>query len=129
MSNGDIGNADYYAYDIHKNVVSKGEAINDEAINVSIENILSTLIGERLFLPFFGSPLPLIVFEQITEDSANSLLYELLSALKRWEDRIDIIEEQVEIDIYTNTNRIDLTLPYVIKRTGIKGTFSKKILL
>jgi phage baseplate assembly protein W len=47
--------SDIFAYDMAKNSQTDGELLNEDAINVSIENILMTNRGERVFLPDFGS--------------------------------------------------------------------------
>jgi phage baseplate assembly protein W len=120
---------DDWAYDISKGPTVVGEVLNEDAINVSIENILSTLRGERLFSPYFGSTLPLQVFEQIDVSIAENLLDELLDAIALWEDRITIIKSEIELNILTNENTLTLLIPYIINRNGLTGRFSRKIVL
>lgn len=120
---------DNWAYDISKSVKVEGEVFDDKAINVSIENILSTLRGERLFSPYFGSTLPNQSFEQIDIFNAEDLLIELLEAIELWEDRITIVRNQIEMNILTNEQSMTLVLPYIINRNGLTGRFSRKIVL
>jgi phage baseplate assembly protein W len=120
--------SDTWAYDLHKNPLSDGEAYNEEAINISIENILSTSFGERLFNPNFGSVLPLQVFENINKDSGEMILDEIINNIKQWEDRIFILEKKAKLIIKYDENTLILQIPYVIKRSGVSSTFDKKII-
>jgi len=118
-----------YAYDLSKKTKTKGEVLNEDAINLSIENILSTLRGERLFSPFFGSKLQVQIFESIDIFTARNLLDELLYIIDLWEDRITVIVHQVELDVLTEKNQLNIVIPYIIKRNGLTGTFARKIIL
>jgi len=116
-----------WAYDIHKKVISVGEAYNQDAINQSIENILSTLRGERVFNLKFGTILPRVPFEEIGYQDAVDLLDRLVRAIKRWEKRVIVLENQIEMNVLTEENAITLVIPYMVKRSGLTSTFSKKI--
>lgn len=121
--------SDNFAYDIDKDVRNFGEASNADAINNSIENILLTFTGERIFLPFFGSPLGFVIFENLNDVNGEQILDEIINAIKRWEKRIIIIENEVELNILKDQNAITLVIPYIINRNGLKATFSRKIIL
>jgi len=120
---------DSWAYDLDKQPLTKGEAFDEHAINLSIENILSTLRGERLFNENFGSILPLVLFEQLDYNSAYDLLNSLLSSIRRFEKRITVIKEQVELNILNDNNSFTLVIPYIINRTGLVSRFNKKVVL
>jgi len=119
----------YYAEDISKNVISQGYVYNDKAINNSIENILLTLLGERLFNVGFGSILGVQVFSQLNFGQADALLNELVRVIGIWETRITIIEEDITLDINSDENSMIIIMPYRINRSGLTGTFSRKITL
>lgn len=129
MATFDTEYTDLFAYDMAKNTKKVGEAINEEAINVSIENILLTNYGERIFLPDFGSPVPLMVFETLNETNGEILLNNILEAIKKWESRITLIEEDARMNIKVEENMLTLIIPYQINRNGLTGTFSRKIIL
>jgi len=118
-----------YAYDLDKNILSQGEIINDKAINASIENILSTIRGEKLFSPRFGTILPLVTFEQLNLDSAQELVSILLRDIRRYEKRVTVIKEQVKMDLRTDENSLTIVIPYIINRNGLSSTFARKIVL
>ena len=120
---------DVWATDMSKNVLSKGEEFDEKAINLSIENILSTIIGERVFSPLFGSVLPVTVFEHLNQITAEELLNNLLDAIALWETRVVVITNEIKMNVLTQENALTLIIPYQIIRTELTGTFSKKIVL
>jgi len=116
-----------WAYDIDKNPIDQGEIWDVDCINQSIELILGTLPGERIFNPSFGFGLQYRIFNLFSPDQAESILDEISSALKKWEDRITIIERQMRVIANVDNNSIILIIPYIIKRNQIKSIFKKKI--
>ena len=121
--------SDIFAYDMSKNSQTDGELLNEDAINVSIENILMTNRGERVFLPDFGSVIPLVIFETINQSNGEIILDDIIESIKRWETRITILEDRVKLDVRANENALLLSIPYKIDRNGLTGTFNRKILL
>ena len=117
-----------WAYDMSKNTLTEGEVFNEDAINNSIENILSTSFGERFFNPYFGSILPLQLFENINTDNGEMLLDKIIEAIKTWEDRIVILEKEAKLILQNDDNTLILQLPYIIKRNGKSSTFEKKVI-
>lgn len=124
-----ITNRDRWAYDLSNKPITKGEIWDTDVINQSIENILSTTFGERLFNPNFGSPLTAYLFEGITQENGERLLDSVIESIKRWEDRVYILENQARLFVSQDTNEIRLYLPYRIKRNNIVSNFDKKIIL
>jgi phage baseplate assembly protein W len=118
-----------FAYDLSKNPLSKGEIHDDDVIKQSIELIIATYFGERLFNPYFGSPLGKILFETIDEQKGESLLTDLTDAIKKWEDRITILDSQCRIVLDYNNNSLLLQIFYYINKNNITSVFEKKIIL
>ena len=116
-----------YAQDISKNLISDGYVYNEQAINNSLENILLTLTGERIFNVGFGSILPAQTFSQVSFSQAETLLTELVNVIGFWENRINVVESEIEMIIDKHKNSVILVIPYVISRNGMTGTFSRKI--
>jgi len=116
-----------WAYDIDKNPIDQGEIWDVDCINQSIELILGTLPGERIFNPTFGFGLQYRIFNLFSPEQAESILNEISAALKKWEDRITIIESQMRVIANVDNNSIILIIPYIIKRNQIKSVFKKKI--
>ena len=120
---------DSFAYDLSKNPLSEGEIFDYDVINQSIEMILSTIRGERLFLPQLGSVLPLVIFENINETNGDETLDLILQAIELWEDRIILDKENAELIIVSDMNTIDLIIPYRLNNTNITNTFRRTIIL
>lgn len=119
--------SDHYAYDISKQVLSKGEIYDKDVINQSVEMILTTGFNERVFNLSFGSALPEYLFHFINEDSGELLLDSIIASVQKWEDRIRVTSSAATLQILDDQEAIILTLPYVIKQNGKGGIFKKKI--
>lgn len=119
--------SDKWAYDISKDVISKGEIWNEKAINQSIELILATGFSERLFNPRFGCPLTSYLFESINTISGERLLDDIIAAINLWENRVIVISQMASIRILNDDSSIILTIPYIIKRGNVATKFIKKI--
>jgi phage baseplate assembly protein W len=120
---------DKFAYDISKQALRKGEIWDFDVINQSIELILTTYYGERLFNPYFGSPLANLLGEPMSEQKAESLLVDIINDIKKWEDRITIIENRCQLILDYDNNSIELKLPYYVNKNNIRSIFEKKIIL
>lgn len=116
-----------WAYDLDVDVIKNGEINNEDVISRSIEMIISTQFGERLFNPSFGSGLQFRLFEGINEQNGETILDELIESIKRWEDRIVILENDAKIIINQEMNSIILVIPYINKYTGLTGEFKKRV--
>lgn len=119
--------ADEWAYDMEINGYKGDGIVNIDVINQSIEMILATPPRSRLFNLNFGSTFSLRVFDNITESALQNVLNDTIEAIKRWEDRIVIIQSLVTLDAKSDENTILLTIPYIVKNKDIMGTFSKVI--
>lgn len=83
-----------------------------ELIRDSVKTILLTKLGQRYFVPDFGSNLWSLIFEP--NDKVTSALAEeyARTALREWEKRIDVMQvstERVESELY-------VTVVYRIRR-------------
>jgi len=73
----------------------KGVLVSDiELINQSIDIILSTPIGTRLFLPEFGSRISEVFFEPNDSVLTDYLVLFIHEALAIWETRIKVLKVQ-----------------------------------
>ena len=126
--NFNIENSDRWAYDISKNVISKGEIYSVDVINQSIENILMTYVGERIFNLKFGSNLMLRVFEIASARMGDDLLNDTAKAIQRWDSRIQVIESDMKLTIDVDTHTALIEIPYRVKSTGLTSIFKKKII-
>jgi phage baseplate assembly protein W len=116
-----------YYYDIDKNPIDVGEIWDGDVLNQSIEMILGTMPSERLFNSSFGYGLQYRIFNIMSPDEAESILDEVASAIKKWEDRITLLESQMRIIGSIDKHTMIIVIPYVVKRTGITSIFKKKL--
>lgn len=92
-----------------------------ERINQSICHILNTRIGERFFLPEFGSRLYELVFEPNDYILEDMLVYYISDALGKWEPRIRVLQIVPEIISYENT--VPVNISYNIVNTNLTINF------
>lgn len=119
--------ADDWAYDTPIKLMNSPEILNEDVINQSIEMILATPRGSRLFNINFGSNFSLHIFDNMSIGGIEYIMEEAIDDIERWEDRITILRKEVKVNANIDTHTITLTIPYVIKRRGVKGEFSKII--
>jgi len=119
--------SDDWAFDLDIQLQKSGEIKNEDVINQSIEMILSTLPGERLFNPTFGSDFQLRIFDTMDSDFLEVLLDDTVNAIKKWEDRIFIIESKIKLTIDPDNNSAFISIPYIIKERQLKAAFQRKI--
>jgi len=87
--------------------------VNVAAVMNSIDCILKTRRGERVFLPEFGSILAGMVFEPMNATSIKFLSRTLKDDIERWDDRVNILA----VDIYSDIDRgaISITISFKIR--------------
>jgi len=95
------------------------------AVDQSIKTILSTVPGERIMLPEFGSRLKSILFEPLDDATAFIIEDEIELAINTWEDRIRISNVSVEAD--HDRNIYIIYVYYVLRSSGISDSFIGKV--
>ena len=125
----DILFSDSFAYDLSNNILSKGDVYDYDAINQSIENILMTSYGDKLFNPFFGSSLGGQLFEGMSDEfiENKSIIDNLINEINLWENRITFKKSECSFEADSNNNTIVLTLTYIVNKNQIQNTFKRKI--
>ena len=88
---------------------------NEDAIKKSVKNIIFTILGEKPYLPLFGSTLNSSLFELNTTVNQIRITDEIKQVLLNYEPRIDNIE--VTVTVAPDTNEMNCTVQYDI--TGI----------
>ena len=88
---------------------------NEDAIKRSVKNIIFTILGEKPFLPTFGSVINESLFDLNTNLSEIRITDEIKSSLLNYEPRIDNIE--VTVQVSPDRNEMNCTVQYDI--TGI----------
>ena len=117
-----------WAYDAPLDAFTYGELYNTDVIDQSIEMILSSLVGHRLFNRSFGTDFSIRLFDNMDVSFGQKLLDDTLVAIKRWENRIIVLEDQVRLVLDPDSNKALIEIPYYIPRVGEKSIFKKKII-
>lgn len=91
-------------------------------INQSLYIILNTRVGERYFLPEFGTKLHRYIFEANSFILKDQVREEILRCIKMWERRIDEVSVAV-VDSTVETSRLQVTIDYHVKNTNETGSF------
>ena len=87
--------------------------INDEdAIKRSVKNIIFTILGEKPFMPQFGSVIGESLFDLNTSLNEVRITDEIRTSLVNFEPRIDIID--VTVQVYPDSNEMNCTVEYEI---------------
>lgn len=113
--------------DLSYKIIARGEVTNIDSINQSIELILTTVPGERLFRPQFGSRFPLRIFDNFDNKLRSKIYNDLVVAIERWERRITLIKSEIKIQLEPNTHTVRIEIPYRINKTNIEGKFVKNV--
>ena len=118
-----------FAYDISKNIVSEGEVVDEKVINQSLENIILTNFGERVFRSDFGSNLLASIFEAGNSKNAQFMYSNLLKQVQKNEKRVTLDIANCSMFMDSNNNTAYITIKYRINDSNINGKMNKKITL
>ena len=91
-----------------------------DRIKQSIYYILTTIQGERFFLPEFGSKLHLLVFEPNDLILRDLVQVYIKDALRKWEPRIQVLSVTCANE-YDNILYVDIH--YLIKATNMQENY------
>ena len=93
----------------------------EDKINDSIRNILSTRVGERFFMPEFGSRLHLCLFEPNSLICRDLIVHYTKEALSNWEKRI--VVDKVTVSDIDDSNDVYISIYYHFTNSNIYGSF------
>ena len=85
---------------------------NEDAIKRSVKNIIFTILGEKPFLPLFGSVINQSLFDLNTNLNEIRISDEIKQSLLNYEPRIDNTE--VTVSVYPDSNELNCTIQYDI---------------
>ena len=85
---------------------------DEDAIKRSVRNIIFTILGEKPFLPLFGSVINDSLFDLNTNLNEIRITDEIKSSLLNYEPRIDNIE--VTVQVAPDRNEMNCTVQYDI---------------
>ncbi len=85
---------------------------NEDAIKRSVKNIIFTILGEKPFLPLFGSVINQSLFDLNTNLNEIRISDEIKQSLLNYEPRIDNTE--VTVSVYPDSNELNCIIQYDI---------------
>ena len=85
---------------------------NEDAIKRSVKNIIFTVLGEKPFVPLFGSVINESLFELNTGLSEMKVSDEITQSLLNYEPRI--ANTEVTVSVYPDSNEMNVTVQYDI---------------
>ena len=85
---------------------------NEDAIKRSVKNIIFTILGEKPFVPQFGSVINQSLFDLNTNLNEIRISDEIKQSLLNYEPRIDNIV--VAASVYPDSNELNCTVQYDI---------------
>ena len=100
-----------------------------KAIENSLDNIMGTQIGERFFLPTFGSGLLDIIHEPINEVTAEELLDRITDAIDTWEPRVEVRVGRSQIVPDPDRNLYQVLVVYIIRSLGVESSIRRDVLV
>lgn len=86
--------------------------VNKDSVFQSINNLITTHIGERLNLVTYGVRLPDYLFEQIDSRTSEELRFALINAVKTWEPRVEVNKALTTVTPYPDDNAYRLHLVF-----------------
>ena len=85
---------------------------NEDAIKRSVQNIVLTMVGEKAFVPYFGTNVNDSLFNLNTSVEAVGLKEQITTAINNFEPRVDNLNVTVTID--ADSNDMYATIEYDI---------------
>ena len=85
---------------------------DEDAIKRSVKNIIFTILGEKPFVPQFGSVINESLFDLNTSLNEVRITDEIKTSLINYEPRIDNLE--VTVQVYPDSNEMNCVVQYDI---------------
>lgn len=86
--------------------------VNDKAVTRSIRNLIMTNPGERLYQPDIGSGIRSLLFEPMSQFTANALRKMIEDTIRKYEERAQVLAVEVIPD--EPRNRYTVTVVYML---------------
>lgn len=95
------------AYD-NTHGASHGLVYDEQSLNNAIISILSTKVGSRIFRRTFGCNVLNYLFDPISDSTATSIKFEIISAIGDWEPRVKLVYTSVVPDYENQMYYVEL---------------------
>lgn len=95
-----------------------GKRVDANAISTSIKNLILTNMYDRPFHPEINSNITSLLFQNFTNDTAETIKRSIRYTIENFEPRAEI----VYINVYDNSDSNDLTVEIAFNTVGILET-------
>ena len=112
-----------YGFDTRGRTASASE---EQHVRDLIEQVLFTLVGERVNRPTFGSNVMQLVFAPASDELATVTQFLVQGAMQQWVGDLVHLDS---VDVALLEAEIEVTVVYRLRRTGMQetATFSRSI--
>lgn len=93
-----------------------------DAVDNSIYNILSCLLGTRGYHPQYGSMLPNYIWEHVNVGNAQRIRIASIQALENYEPDIILDVSRCQVIPLTSGSGYDVTISYVLREDNISNS-------
>lgn len=103
----------YKGFSTHEFVRNRTFSLTDiELVKMDLLNFIYTPKGSRLYMPWFGTDIPNLVFEMLDDITIDAVRDELTYAVN-YDPRLELINLQTQPDYDTNTLGAQLRVLYL----------------
>jgi len=88
--------------------------IDIESIYQSLDNIIYTEKGERMFLPEFGTDIVEHIFDPMTKVHSSRILYDIIASVSKWEPRVSVVRNKSSINTSPDSHKVDAEIVFTI---------------
>lgn len=96
-----------------------------EAVKQSMLDILLTKVGEREFMPLYGSKLHWLLFQKVSNLTKLDIQEEIKSSLQNWEPRIQLTG--VLVESFPDSNYYEVTINFDLIRLQQSETLNLQL--
>lgn len=82
---------------------------NEESIKESIRNLILTDRGERLFQPNIGCDIRSQLFENVTEETIDTIRNMIMETIESYEPRCELVGVEIEGDFDSNSLTVNIS--------------------
>ena len=96
--------------------------VNRKLVDRDLLNYIFTPLGTRIMMPFWGTRIPLILFEPMTSDTVNIIQQDLNTVIE-FDPRVALINNQLIVTPDFNNHTITATALLQYLELNFSGTF------
>lgn len=95
---------------------------DEEAIKISLKNLLRLAVYDKPFNPEIVSPLYTMLFEPVDSPTATLMKVDLRFLINKYETRIENL--LIDVKPYPEDNKYEITLEFTVKKTNSRQALS-----